>query len=167
MAKSKFKEVNCSYCKKVTKMIILKEPEDNKGWFQCTKCKHSFCVDLNIGEEDKREERPAIKLDKENSTVYSPFKEYSIGESIFHTEWDDFGKIEHKKKLSNGQSAIMVKFDKSGPKNLIEGLKTDDDVKTETSDDNVSDDYDDRLEQDKIAIDFESESNLETPPNSN
>jgi hypothetical protein len=165
MAKSKFKEVNCSYCKKVTKMIILKEePDENKGWFRCTKCKHSFCIDVTILEDEKKEEKPVIKLDKENSTVYSPFKEYSIGQSIFHTEWDDYGKIEYKKKLSNGQSAIMVKFDKSGPKNLIEGLKTDDDIKTEEKEDIIENDYNGGLEEEKVAIDLESEGSSESDP---
>lgn len=167
MAKSKFKDVNCSYCKKVTKMMILKEPEDNKGWFQCTKCKHSFCIDLSHIEDDKKDESKETNPDKANFTVYSPYKEFSIGESIFHSEWDDYGKIEHKKKLSNGQSAIMVRFDKSGPKNLIEGLKADEETEIESIEEDTSTEYEENIVRENSNQSDISTDNSEAKLNTN
>lgn len=121
MAKSKFKEINCPSCKKVTKMVILKEPEDNKGWFECTRCHHSFCIDLNTIIEDKKEQKEIPE--KENCIEYSPLKEYSPGDGIFHAEWDDVGLVESKEVISNGNSVIVVRFKNSGVKKLVENLK--------------------------------------------
>jgi hypothetical protein len=120
MAKSKYKEIYCNYCKRVAKMAILKEPEDNKGWFLCSRCHHSFYIDLGAIEIEKKAEKEVPS--RESCLPYNPTMEYSVGDPIYHTEWDDIGKVESKKKLSNGSSAIMVKFLKSGMKNLIEKL---------------------------------------------
>jgi hypothetical protein len=125
MAKSKYKEIYCNYCKRVAKMAILKEPEDNKGWFLCSRCHHSFYIDLGAIEIEKKAEKE-VPL-RESCLSYDPTMEYSVGDPIYHTEWDDIGKVEAKKKLSNGNSSIMVKFQKSGTKYLIEKLPVSDD----------------------------------------
>lgn len=123
MAKSKFKEIFCPSCKKVTKMVILKEPENNKGWFECSRCHHSFCLDIAAIEEEKKEVKEIPE--KEDCIEYSPLKEYSLGDGIFHPEWDDVGLVESKEVISNGNSVIVVKFKKSGVKKLIENFKQD------------------------------------------
>ena len=131
MAKSKFREVYCTSCKKVTKMVILKEPEDNKGWFQCSKCRHSSCVDLSDVINGKKESKEIPE--RENCIVYAPNREYNIGDGILHTEWDDTGRIESKEVTADGISVLVVKFKNSGTKKLVEKLDIDiiqDDEKT-------------------------------------
>ena len=61
-------------------------------------------------------------IENEDCTVYSPVRTFKIGESIYHENWDDFGKVISKETLSNGQSSISVEFQKSGFKKLIESL---------------------------------------------
>jgi aspartokinase-like uncharacterized kinase len=131
MAKSKFKEVYCASCKKVTKMVILKEPEDNKGWFQCSKCRHSMCIDLSDIVDAKKENKEIPE--RENCIIYFPSREYKIGDGILHTEWDDTGRVESKEVTTDGISVLVVKFKNSGTKKLVEKLDVDtieDDEKT-------------------------------------
>jgi len=47
---------------------------------------------------------------------------FEIGESIYHENWDDFGRVVSKETLSNGKRSISVEFQKSGLKKLIESL---------------------------------------------
>jgi hypothetical protein len=152
MAKSKYKEIYCNYCKRVAKMAILKEPEDNKGWFECSRCHHSFYIDLGAIEIVKRAEKE-IPL-KENCTPYNPTLEYSVGDPIYHTEWDDIGKVEAKKKLSNGSSSIVVKFQKSGTKFLIEKLEASDEDETELSVEVISPEAieEEKTEESSVAV---------------
>jgi len=123
MAKSKFREVYCTSCKKVTKMVILKEPEDNKGWFQCSKCRHSLFVDMTDITEGKKESKEIPERDK--CILYAPNREYNIGDGILHTEWDDTGRVESKEFTTDGISVIVVKFKNSGTKKLVENLDVD------------------------------------------
>lgn len=141
MAKSKFKEIYCTSCKRMTKMVILKEPEDNKGWFECSRCRHSFCIDLSNINNDKKETKEIPG--KEECIEYTPEKEYSLGDGIFHAEWDDVGRVESKEIISSGNSVIVVRFKKSGTKKLVENLKSDSDesvqeVEEVTTSDNQS-----------------------------
>ena len=133
MAKSKFKEIYCTSCKRITKMAILKEPEDNKGWFQCSRCRHSFCMDLAMINNEKKDNKEIPE--REDCVEYTPDKEYMPGDGIFHVEWDDTGRVESKETISTGNSVIVVKFKKSGIKKLVENLKadTDNNSKVETA----------------------------------
>lgn len=105
----------------MTKMVILKEPEDNKGWFQCSRCRHSLCLDLSSITEDKKDSKEMPE--REDCIEYTPEKEYSPGDGIFHAEWDDIGRVESKEVISSGNSVIVVKFKKSGIKKLVENLQ--------------------------------------------
>ncbi|MFZ1978888.1 MAG: hypothetical protein WAV76_13120, partial [Bacteroidota bacterium] len=55
-------------------------------------------------------------------TPYSKEKIFTIGQEIYHEEWDDVGRIVRKDKTSNGVQTIIVAFEKSGEKKLIENL---------------------------------------------
>jgi hypothetical protein len=123
MAKSKFKEIYCTSCKRMTKMVILKEPEDNKGWFQCSRCRHSFCIDLTSINDEKKDSKEIPE--REDCIEYTPEKAYMPGDGIFHAEWDDTGRVESKEVISSGNSVIVVKFKKSGIKKLVENLHAD------------------------------------------
>jgi hypothetical protein len=104
-------------------MVILKEPEDNKGWFQCSKCRHSLCVDLS----DVADAGQASKEipEREKCILYAPSREYKIGDGILPIEWDDTGRVESKECTTDGTSVLVVKFKNSGTKKLVEKLDID------------------------------------------
>ncbi|MEJ2195428.1 MAG: hypothetical protein P8X73_11300 [Ignavibacteriaceae bacterium] len=61
-------------------------------------------------------------IENNDVTTYAPGKTFVLGETIYHQNWDDFGKVITKETLSNGQNSIIVEFQKSGSKKLIESL---------------------------------------------
>jgi hypothetical protein len=122
MARVKNVEVFCPNCNGVKKMEITGEVsgQENKRWAKCKKCKQTMVINLV---EDVKESKPSLEgIENEDCTVYSPKKSYSVGESIYHQDWDDFGKVVSKEVTSSGQSSISVEFQKSGHKKLIESL---------------------------------------------
>jgi len=124
MARIKNVEAFCSFCNTITKMELAGEvsgnENENKRWAKCKKCKQTMIINLS---EDVRENKPSLEgIENEDCTVYSPKKSFSVGESIYHQNWNDFGKVVSKTVLSSGQSSISVEFQKSGHKKLIESL---------------------------------------------
>ena len=61
-------------------------------------------------------------IENSECTTYAPTKTYELGETIYHQNWDDFGKVITKETLSNGRNSISVEFQKSGLKKLLESL---------------------------------------------
>jgi hypothetical protein len=61
-------------------------------------------------------------VDRSGSLEYSKEKVYSIGQTIYHTEWDDYGRVLAKQRMSNGIHAITVAFEKSGERRLVENV---------------------------------------------
>jgi hypothetical protein len=124
MARIKNIEAFCSICNTVTKMELageasVSEPE-NKRWAKCKKCKQTMIINVA---EDIKVSKPSLEgIENENCTVYAPSKSFTVGESIYHENWNDFGKVVSKEVLSNGQSSIAVEFQKSGLRKLIESL---------------------------------------------
>ncbi len=126
MARIKNVEAFCSVCNTVRKMELAGEVtgagNENKRWAKCKKCKQTMIIDLS---ENVKETKPSLEgIENEDCTVYSPDKSFKVGESIYHKNWDDFGKVISKDVLSNGQSSITVEFQKLGNKKLIESLTT-------------------------------------------
>ncbi|GAB4299223.1 MAG: hypothetical protein Kow0098_25420 [Ignavibacteriaceae bacterium] len=124
MARVKNIEAFCGICNSVTKMEITGEvvSEEDKRWAKCKKCKQTMMINLKA---DVKETKPSLEgIENEDCTVYSPKKSYQIGESIYHENWNDFGKVVSKEVLANGQHSISVEFQKSGQKKLIESLTT-------------------------------------------
>lgn len=124
MARVKNVEAFCPVCNSLRKMEltgeVLGNEQENKRWAKCKKCKQTMIIDLV---EDVKETKPSLEgIENEECTVYSPKKSYEIGESIYHENWDDFGKVVAKEVMSNGQQSIAVEFQKSGLKKLIESL---------------------------------------------
>jgi hypothetical protein len=122
MAKTKNIEAFCNFCGSVTKMELAgntSEGEDsNKQWAKCKKCKQKVVIDLD---DLKKETKPTIQnLKTEDSQTYSPMKSYAIGESIFHQKFNDFGVVIGKELSSQGKRLIVVEFQNSGKKKLIE-----------------------------------------------
>ncbi len=124
MARVKNIEAFCSVCNSMRKMELAGEvsgnEQENKRWAKCKKCKQTMVIDLS---EDVKETKPSLEgIEHDNYTIYSPTKSFSVGESIYHENWDDFGKVVSKEILSNGRSSIAVEFQKLGHKKLIESL---------------------------------------------
>jgi len=71
----------------------------------------------------KRREDNIITYIREECVNYSPEKIFAVGVSIYHTDWDDMGKVTSKEKTSSGGNAIWVQFEKNGIKKLIENLQ--------------------------------------------
>lgn len=121
MSRTKYSERFCGYCNKTTRMELLggMQNAEDKVWFRCTRCHHSSLFDMKL-----EAQAPADgKLDATTATPYNPQMSFKIGESIFHTEWNDLGKVMSKIRTSDGSNAIVVSFEKQGQRTLIENLK--------------------------------------------
>jgi hypothetical protein len=101
-------------------IIGSSETQPDRMWYRCTRCRHASLVS---GEElRKTEEETKKKLTREDASEYSPANTYAVGQSIFHSEWEDIGKIVSKEKTSRGESAIVVAFEKLGERRLLENV---------------------------------------------
>ena len=120
MARTKYSEQFCGYCNRETKMEMVGEMQDAKGkmWFRCTRCHHMSLLGVN-GQASGHNG----KLSAESATRYTPEQCFKIGEAIFHTEWNDVGKVTSKITTSDGSHAIIVAFEKQGERRLLENLK--------------------------------------------
>ncbi|HSP88755.1 MAG TPA: hypothetical protein VLN45_11515 [Ignavibacteriaceae bacterium] len=122
MARIKNVEAYCSFCNALRKMELAGEitGSENKRWAKCKKCKHTMIIDLI---EDVKATKVSLEgIENDECVTYAPQKSFEVGQSIYHTNWDDFGKVVGKDVLSNGQKSITVEFQKSGHKKLIESL---------------------------------------------
>jgi hypothetical protein len=124
MARIKNIEAFCSSCGTVQKMEITGsvtgEESEFKKWAKCKSCKQVMIVD--ISDILKSNNATLDGIENEDCKKYSPQSSYEIGESIYHENWDDFGRVVSKETLSNGKRSISVEFQKSGLKKLIESL---------------------------------------------
>ncbi|MBI1806081.1 MAG: hypothetical protein HYR76_03390 [Ignavibacteria bacterium] len=121
MARTKYSEQFCGYCNKPTRMEFVGEMDGVPGkvWFRCTRCHHNSLIALIAQSANQAN----IKLDASSATPYNPLQTFKIGESIFHSEWNDVGKVISKMKTSDGSQSILVSFEKQGQRRLIENLK--------------------------------------------
>ncbi len=124
MARVKNIESFCASCNTVQKMEITGdvagEGNEEKRWAKCKKCKQTMIIDLDVDVKNKKVSLEGIE--NEDCTTYSPEKTFELGETIYHQNWNDFGKVVTKETLSNGQNSIIVEFQKSGSKKLLESL---------------------------------------------
>ncbi len=127
MARTKFMMHDCAYCHKQTKMERIgempstaNESDPVKIWYRCTRCKHSALITLAPQSKDKGE--AAAKIDRASCIEYSKEKVFSIGQAIYHSDWDDVGTVLKKDKTSNGIHSILVSFEKNGERKLIENV---------------------------------------------
>ncbi len=120
MARTKYSEQFCAYCNKETKMVLVGTMEGQVGkiWYKCTRCHYTSLL-----EDSMSSDQINGKLDPSTATVYKPCQCFKIGEAIFHSEWNDVGKVLSKLKTSDGSQAIVVSFAKLGQRKLIENLQ--------------------------------------------
>lgn len=124
MARLKNIEAFCSSCNAIRKMEITGnvtgDENENKRWAKCKKCKQTMVIDLDANTSMTKVSLEGIE--NSDCTTYSPTKTFELGDTIYHQDWDDFGKVVTKETLSNGRNSISVEFQKSGLKKLIESL---------------------------------------------
>lgn len=122
MARGKSISHFCSHCERATKMEFVGtvENQPEKSWYRCTRCRHAVLLDVT--ELRKKEESAKKKIERADCVEYRPQDCYAIGQAIFHTEWDDVGKVISKEKTSGGASAIVVSFERLGERRLLENL---------------------------------------------
>ena len=122
MAKGKNILHHCAHCERVTKMEMIGavENQPEKTWYRCTRCRHATLLDLAVLRQAQEESKK--KPDRATCAEYKPQNTYRVGETIFHTEWDDIGKIISKERTSGGERAIVVSFEKLGERKLLESV---------------------------------------------
>ena len=98
--------------------------ETVKIWYRCSRCKHSALLTLSAAKISKKSH--AAVIDREHCTPYSKEKTFSVGEHIYHIDWDDVGKVVRKDKTSNGIHSIVVSFGKLGERTLLENIQSSD-----------------------------------------
>ncbi len=128
MAKTKYIMHHCAYCRRESKMEFVggapaegNGTEVTKTWYRCTRCKHSALLTLSPQSREKKNH--AIAIDRETCTTYAKEKNFKVGEHIYHSEWDDVGKVVRKDKTSNGIQSIVVAFEKLGERKLLENIQ--------------------------------------------
>ncbi|MBI5020637.1 MAG: hypothetical protein HZB59_04310 [Ignavibacteriales bacterium] len=127
MGRTKYSGRFCAYCNKETRMVQVGTMEGIQGktWFRCTRCHHAALL------EEESVDKAQAELEPSQARVYNPWQSFHIGESIFHQEWNEVGKVLSKIKMSDGNQAIVVSFEIAGQRRLIENLKPEEPVESE------------------------------------
>ena len=121
MARTKYSMHFCVYCNKETRMEMMSEAHGSadKIWLRCSRCHHMSMM-ANAAKADGVGKG---KADATTATPYNPRQSFEVGQSIFHAEWNDVGRVMSKMKTSDGCHAIVVAFEKGGQRRLVENLK--------------------------------------------
>lgn len=117
-------DVYCRFCKKVLPAQLDRsiaasgKTVDRGSTFEyfCTKCQRSFCfagTDLIPGKAEGE--------DGDEPRDYSPDLHFLVGEVIYHKKFEETGAVVSKEIGS--PSCIMVNFEKSGMKKLVENAE--------------------------------------------
>ena len=122
MARSKSIMHHCGHCNRETKMEMVGSVEENpeRMWYRCTRCRHASLLDVAAWK--KSQEDAKKKVEKSECMEYRPTLTYSVGQAIFHSALDDMGRIVSKERTSDGAHAIVVSFEKSGERRLLESV---------------------------------------------
>ncbi|MBM4175051.1 MAG: hypothetical protein FJ213_02610 [Ignavibacteria bacterium] len=122
MARLKHVEAFCSYCNKTVKLEIVGElgiESDSRRWARCKTCKHTMALDVEANiKSSANVDLSAIKI--EDCKPYNPSSTFEVGDSIYHQDWEDVGKVTAKETTSAGAKSIVVEFEKAGMKKLLE-----------------------------------------------
>lgn len=116
----------CSKCDQIRPLQLHQYDKESKTLtLRCKKCGELNAYPLKralksgrVLTEDEFEER---KKALATCAEYKPQKTYWVGQEIQHAAFQDSGKITKKTKSNSGRRFIVVKFEKSGEKTLIEG----------------------------------------------
>jgi hypothetical protein len=97
------------------------EPVPENLWVRCTKCHNTMLVNLTSLMSEKP--RTHTTLSAAECTPYSPSRIFALGEAIFHKDWDDVGTVIGKEVTASGRNAVLVHFEKSGERKLLENFQ--------------------------------------------
>jgi hypothetical protein len=113
----------CPVCKAVVPMSVTRKAEgdDDLYWLYCIECDSSFALTRQQFHRKKRPRISAIKKDR--ARIYRTKQTYSVGDVIYHRKLNDVGMVMDKAAapLESCSGAIVVSFEESGQKMLIEG----------------------------------------------
>lgn len=117
-------QIYCRFCDKITQVQLDRSIAENGRTvdrnstfeFLCSKCYKTVCFSGKDLLEQSKNEEAAVPPRK-----YSPREHYHLGETIHHAKWDDKGLVIG---IDQGiPNRILVNFEKSGTKKLIEDLE--------------------------------------------
>jgi hypothetical protein len=122
MARGKTISHYCGHCNRESRMELIgaTENQPDHTWYRCTRCRHASLIDL--AQLRKSQEDSRRKLEKADCSEYRPEQTYTVGQAIFHHDWDDIGKITGKERTSDGARAIVVAFERLGERKLLESV---------------------------------------------
>lgn len=100
--------------------------DSGRVWYRCTRCKHSALIERPSS--SRKNNGAALEINRESYVEYSKDKVFLVGQTIFHSEWNDFGRVMAKNRISSGTSSITVAFEKLGERRLLENVKTEDET---------------------------------------
>jgi hypothetical protein len=113
-------EIFCRFCQKTLPASLDRSiagngrvvDKDATFEYSCSKCGKSFCFSGN--------DLKSQGAEKEEPREYIPKNHYVIGEIINHKKFKETGLIVGKDP--GAPTKILVKFEKSGLKKLVEGI---------------------------------------------
>jgi hypothetical protein len=116
-------EIFCRFCQKTLPAQLDRSiagngrTVDKDGTFEysCSKCGKSFCYSGNDLAEKKESPDPTLE-----PRDYAPKNHYFIGETIVHKKFKENGLVVGKDRGT--PTRILVKFEKSGLKKLVEDI---------------------------------------------
>lgn len=117
-------EAFCRTCASVTKMEISTPAGEAFGedmyWARCKKCKNKLVISVD---DIIRDDKISVKdIDMGEAVDYSPAKDYEVGVVLYHKEWQDFGVVKSKSKLSPTKISLTVEFQSKGIKKLLASI---------------------------------------------
>jgi hypothetical protein len=118
-------EVYCRFCQRVLPAQLERsiagngKTVDKNSTFEyyCTKCFKTFCFSGHDLMAKRKKEEPE---EQSGPRDYKPNERYLIGEVIFHKKFKDKGPVIDKDRGTPNR--ILVRFEKSGLRKLVEGI---------------------------------------------
>ncbi len=103
------------------------EPDDaeNQYWLKCPNCNQVQLVSewqIQIDRQTKLEE-----LKPDDCAKYFPQGLYAEGDAVFHPTLNDVGIVRTKQSTASGANVIIVEFQNSGKKQLLENVQVNSD----------------------------------------
>jgi hypothetical protein len=96
------------------------EGNPQKLWYRCTRCKHSALLTM---EPSFKEKSGHAKIDRTSAIEYAKEKVFTVGQAIYHSGLDDVGRVVKKDKTTSGIHSILVSFEKTGERKLLENIQ--------------------------------------------
>ncbi|MBN1578618.1 MAG: hypothetical protein JW913_18790 [Chitinispirillaceae bacterium] len=117
-------EIYCRFCNKITPAQLDRSIAENgrtvdrNSTFEylCGKCLKTFCFSGKDLLEQRKTDAPEPPPHE-----YAPGEHFLIGEKVLHKKWKESGVVIGKDNGTPG--SILINFEKSGVKKLIENLR--------------------------------------------